>query len=368
MPLLSPHPLRESYQMDALSIMVSPSLFQFLKPLWSNQKALDVYEHYLGKEIRDNMLVYGIEFPLIFNAQGIDVARAPVAVHEDGSLTFAGAFPKATSVKFGYANIEYIEEYNQERLLHEHRYKNEAVYVYTCSTRRSMLGDYLEDEMSVINKIGPTTGFVTYGEFFHDGASCSNNLLNITTTYVLLNENVESAKPIEISDVDPKKKEGKDIALKALTTLVSRTSQELDEKIYYLEQFQKAVNEVAIFSVTNEKGIITDVNKNFEVISGYKKEELIGQSHNVVRHEDMPKEVFEKMWATIQQGEIWRGIVKNKNKNGKPYHVLSEISPIYNKDGSLKEYIGVRNDITELEEYKQIPITSLSMQMKNFMS
>ena len=325
----------------------------------NNKPVLDVYKHYLGNEIVNEILKKGTEFPLICNKNGIDIARSPIIVHDDGSLTLAGALQEGEKVRFGYADIRHIEEFNNNELLKQFSYKMEGVYTYSCAARRSMLGKYLNDELNVVEKIAPTSGFVAYGEFFHNVEDKSNSLLNISTTLVLLSEK----KPHE--QITHKKhntvhKDDRDITLKALTTLISRTSEELDENIYYLEQFKKAVDEVAIFSVTNEMGIIKDVNKNFENISGYTKEELIGKPHNIVRHPDMPKEMFQKMWQTIQSGQIWKGIVKNRKKNGQSYYVLTEISPVYNKDGSFKEYIGVRNDITELEEYKEILKTELS--------
>ncbi len=139
----------------------------------------------------------------------------------------------------------------------------------------------------------------------------------------------------------------------------------LDNNINYLKQFKKAVEEASIFSITDANGIIKEVNKNFETISGYTKEELIGKPHSIVRHEDMPREVFQDLWETIQSGKIWKGIVKNKCKNGKAYHVVSEIMPIYNPDGSLLEYISIRNDVTELEEYREVLKSELDIKNKS---
>ena len=140
---------------------------------------------------------------------------------------------------------------------------------------------------------------------------------------------------------------------------------QLDESLYYLEQFKKAVEEASIFSITDSKGIIKEANKNFQDLSGYTEKELLGQPHKIVRHEDMPKEAFKEMWDTIQSGNMWRGLVKNRKKNGKAYYVISEIAPIYNKDGSLREYISIRSDVTELEEYKNILKNELDTKSKN---
>ena len=140
---------------------------------------------------------------------------------------------------------------------------------------------------------------------------------------------------------------------------------ELDENLNYLNQFKKAVEEASIFSITDEKGIIKEVNKNFEDISGYSAEELIGKPHNIVRHEDMPAAAFKDMWKTIQSGKIWKGLVKNKRKNSKPYYVVSEVMPIFNSDGSFREYISLRSDVTELEEYKHVLKNELDTKNKS---
>ena len=319
----------------------------------NGERVLDIYDHYLGSDISGNILEYGIEFPLIYEQGGVLVARAAVAVDvEAGSITFAGEIPEGVEVTFGYANVEHIERNNRVKLEETFRYRQEGIYIYSCGSRRQMLGSFLGDEIACINQVGPTSGFITYGEFFHDAASCENNLLNITTTYVVINEN----EPSERFTLGAKKveKDRKDITLKALTTLIKRTSQDLDENIHYLEQFKNAVNEASIFSVTDEEGVITHVNENFEEISGYTREELIGRPHNIVRHPDMEPDVFGQMWAMIQKGKTWKGLVKNRRKDGQAYYVLSQITPIYYMDGSFREYIAIRNDVTELEEYKNI--------------
>lgn len=319
-----------------------------------HQKAVDVYKHYLGQGAVDHFLEYGMEFPLVFKQNGIDVARALVSFDAlDGSITFAGAIPEGKEVKFGYANVEHIENKNHTHLLQKHQIKNDAVYIFTCGARRHMLGNFLNNELKALSLVGRSIGFVTYGEFFHNLQQHENSLLNITTTYVCINEGESDRDALLDLDL-PTKVENKDIRLKALTTLLKKTSDELDENSYYLEQFRKIVDAASILSATNAKGKITYANENFQKISGYREDELLGKPHNIVRHKDMQASVFKDMWATIQSGEIWKGLVKNRHKDGSSYYVVSEIAPIYNKDGSLKEYIGIRMDVTELEEYKGV--------------
>jgi len=318
----------------------------------NGKSVLEKYRKYLGEDIVANILKYGIEFPLLFEQDGVQVARAAVAVDtKEGALRFTGEIPEGCLVRFGYANIDTIEQQNTQTL-QKLQSGYDGAYIYTCAARRQVLGEFLSEEIDSLASRMPCSGFVSYAEFFHNQKTKKNNLLNITTTYVLLREGSMVAKQ-ELAKQKLKHRH-EDIRLKALTHLISTTSKELEENVHYLEQFKKSVEEASIFSITNKQGIILEVNENFEKISGYSKEELLGKAHNIVRHEDTPKDVFEEMWSTIRSGKIWNGLVKNKRKDGRPYYVISEVSPIYNKDGSFREYIGIRNDVTELEEYKNL--------------
>lgn len=99
-----------------------------------------------------------------------------------------------------------------------------------------------------------------------------------------------------------------------------------------------------IISRTNLKGVITYVNDTFAQISGYSEEELIGKSHNIVRHPDMPKRVFKQMWEKLQRKEKWEGIVKNLRKDHGFYWVHAIISGVY-KNNELVEYKSIRTPI-----------------------
>lgn len=114
-----------------------------------------------------------------------------------------------------------------------------------------------------------------------------------------------------------------------------------------------------LISKTNTKGIITYVNDVFETISGYSREELIGKSHNIVRHPDMPPQAFEWLWSTIKQGFPWRGMVKNRCKNGDYYWVRATVAPII-ENNNVIGYVSVRQSptrtqISEAEElYREL--------------
>lgn len=98
----------------------------------------------------------------------------------------------------------------------------------------------------------------------------------------------------------------------------------------------------SLISETDTKGIITYVNRKFLEMTGYTREEAIGQPHNMLRHPDMPKDAFAQMWKTIQSGTIWEGYVKNLRKDGKYYWVIVNIVPKLDENGEINGYIASR--------------------------
>ncbi|MGZ3768340.1 MAG: methyl-accepting chemotaxis protein [Bdellovibrio sp.] len=113
------------------------------------------------------------------------------------------------------------------------------------------------------------------------------------------------------------------------------------------------MNLTSIVSEANLRGDIMNINEKFIEVSKYSKDELIGRPHNTTRHPDMPKEVFKEMWATIGRGKMFRGVVKNRAKDGTPYYVDAVIAPILGDNGKPRKYLGVRYDITESEIERQ---------------
>ena len=132
-----------------------------------------------------------------------------------------------------------------------------------------------------------------------------------------------------------------------------------------LTEYKDAIDEGSLVSKTDPKGIITYANDLFCQLSGYKLEELIGQPHNIVRDPDMPQSVFKEMWQTIKAKKTWKGIIKNRTKNGDIYYVQSTIKPILDANENILEYIAIRVDITELETYKEILKEDLNISHNN---
>ena len=101
-------------------------------------------------------------------------------------------------------------------------------------------------------------------------------------------------------------------------------------------------NSIRIVSSTTSKGVITHANKDFEQISGFPFDELVGQAHNIVRHPDMPQAAFKDLWETAKQQKPWMGIVKNRCKNGDHYWVDAFVIPYKGIDGKEDGFQSVR--------------------------
>ena len=107
-----------------------------------------------------------------------------------------------------------------------------------------------------------------------------------------------------------------------------------DEEIPY--------NGSTMITETDKEGFITYANRKFVQMSGYAKEELLGYSHNIMRHPDMPKKVFKEMWQQIKQGDAWKGYIKNLRKDGSHYWAVVFITPKHDEHGQLNGFIAAR--------------------------
>jgi len=165
-------------------------------------------------------------------------------------------------------------------------------------------------------------------------------------------------------------KDGKEIMVKLSITSLKNESDSItgylgiaeditDAKIKELEikNYLKLIDENIITSTTDLKGKITYSSKAFNTISGYSKDELIGKNHNIVRHEDIPDEIYNDLWETISNNKVWRGEIKNRKKDGGFYWVNATIYPIYDIYKNKIGYTAIRQDITDKKMIEIISIT-----------
>lgn len=126
-----------------------------------------------------------------------------------------------------------------------------------------------------------------------------------------------------------------------------------------------ALNTAAIVSTSDLQGNIIDVNDEFCRISKFTREELIGQNHRIVNSGFHSKEFFKEMWRTIGTGNIWRGQVRNKAKDGEIYWVDAVIAPVLGENGRPVEYLSIRFDITESKKNEELIVQRADELKKN---
>ncbi|MDP4088696.1 MAG: diguanylate cyclase [Bacillota bacterium] len=204
------------------------------------------YETYLGvKDITNYESARA--YPLVMDRHGVTTARIAGYNYEDGSLDFFGDIKEGEKVRFSYGHVENISE-NIERLCKEvMMHPSEGIFIYSCSCRRSFLGDSIEIETAPLQKIAPSAGFYTFGEFFH--VAGTNQLLNSTLTILVLSESERTGSSwlseTALDEASPDQRlVTKDIVadrnigvLRSLTHLVDKVTDEFaaaNEKLKYL--------------------------------------------------------------------------------------------------------------------------------------
>ncbi|MFE3866614.1 PAS domain S-box protein [Flavobacterium sp. LS2P90] len=138
-----------------------------------------------------------------------------------------------------------------------------------------------------------------------------------------------------------------DITEKALA------EQKIAEKAKEINDVRSALDESAIVTITDQKGVITFVNDKFCSVSKYSKEELIGQFHYVNNPEYQLNKFIKNIWITIANGKVWKGDIKNRAKDGSYYWVDSTIVPFLDNQGKPYQYIAISSDVTEQKLAKQ---------------
>jgi nitrogen-specific signal transduction histidine kinase len=190
----------------------------------NDRTALETYAYYLGHDISKNLPYVGIEFPLIVERNGIQIARAVIAKNDDGSLVFAGNLNVGDEVSFGYGNCNEILDKTQFHIDKISSKPVESIFIYSCMARRRFMPDKIEHETLIYNDLAPTAGFFTYGEFFSE--KDNKELLNQSMTVLALSEseNINNKK----LTVDIKK--GASSTVQALSHLIYVSTKELQKK------------------------------------------------------------------------------------------------------------------------------------------
>ena len=132
---------------------------------------------------------------------------------------------------------------------------------------------------------------------------------------------------------------------------LSATLQMVEHLNAQLQAQNNTLNKIAIVSITDLEGHIISVNENFCDVSGFSRDELLGNNHNILNSGEHSTQDFSKMWKTINDGKTWRGELKNKKKTGEYFWADTAIAPILNDEGNPKQFFSVQFEITKRKNY-----------------
>jgi len=125
------------------------------------------------------------------------------------------------------------------------------------------------------------------------------------------------------------------------------------------------IDDNIITSMTSHEGVIMEVSEALSRISGYSKEELIGQDHKIIRHPDTSDQTYDSIWSTVKSGRPWQGELKYKAKNGSFFWTDTLVYPKYNEDGLITGYTSIRQDVTDKKRVEELSVTDELTGMHN---
>ena len=204
---------------------------------------VDFYAKYLGKDVANALPATGIEFPLIIEKNGIKIARAVIAKHDDGSLSFAGNLNAGDRVRLGFGNAEMIINQPASALEKFCDKSIETFYLYSCMARRRYMPGFIQVEIEPFASLAPTSGFFTYAEFYHHNRQ--NQLLNQTLTAVALSESHDN----NVLDCKASSEISNEFSeytttIKALTHLIQQSSADLEAQAKKLDEEKQFSQEI----------------------------------------------------------------------------------------------------------------------------
>ncbi|MDD3342403.1 MAG: FIST N-terminal domain-containing protein [Sulfurospirillaceae bacterium] len=187
------------------------------------------YEKYLGSNVSQT------EFPLIIEKNGVAMARAVIAKHEDGSLSCGGNLANGDKFKIGFGDAKSLLKDPFQALTNLHQVKAETFFIYSCMARRRYMPDYINLGLDAFSNQATTAGFFTYSEFFHHNGH--NELLNQTLTVVALDESTQNITYDTPSLSTPSIEEASYAkTIQSLSTLIQQSSRDYEEQSKRLEK------------------------------------------------------------------------------------------------------------------------------------
>ncbi len=236
----------------------------------------------------------------------------------------------------------------------------EGVIVADASGRFVLFNDEAEAVLGMRPRdVGVSEWSTTYGCFYPDGVTpfpsdqlpLARALLGeVSAAEVFIrNQSVPQGVWISVSGT-PLRDENGDldggIVVFRDITAARQAEHQLRASLKQLEDLRYAVDQSSLVAITDRGGAILEVNEKFCEVTGYSREELIGQNHRMLKSGFHPAPFYEELWGTITSGRVWRRRICNRAKDGSPFWVDTTIVPLLT-DGKPERYLALRTDITE---------------------
>ena len=141
--------------------------------------------------------------------------------------------------------------------------------------------------------------------------------------------------------------------LKRYTETIYQKEREIERNVKLLEEYRRAIDESAIVAKTDARGIITYANEKLSRICGYAEEELVGSSHTILSHPDMPAGFFDRLQKSVAGNRVFNGTIKSRAKDGSTFFVDTTIVPITDTQDKITEYMAISYEVTDLVVAKE---------------
>jgi len=320
-----------------------------------NMSISEFYKKYLGEAATKSLPMTGIEFPLIIQKDGVELARAIVSKHDDGSFSFTGNLEEGTEVYIGIGE--------KQSILADHIKNNnssinvEAFFIYSCMARRRFIPDLVHQELEPFAALAPTAGFFTYGEFFTSKAGKKPLLLNQTLTAVALSE-VQKCDLQIISHTIGSKNNS---TIQALMHLLEVTSKELQEQTQEQKRIHQELNTKTktLERIQEMSGLGSwelDL-KTMKISWSYGSYKIYNidpslQAPNYDEFLEMvlpeDREKLKEVQKALEDGEIHSTEIRVKRNDGKVITVVESGKVLYDEMNQAIKIVGTTLDITDI--------------------
>jgi diguanylate cyclase (GGDEF)-like protein/PAS domain S-box-containing protein len=328
-----------------------------------DKSAVDTYAHYLGEDLAKGLPSIGIEFPLIVNRNGLNIARAIMLKKDDGSLIASGSIYSGEKVRIGFGNIKENIRASQKIIEQTSVKPSEVIFVYSSAARKYFMGEEIELEISPLQYISPTSGFFTHGEFF---TSDKQEFLNQTMTLVSLSEKDEVLSKT-IPKTKLKKRDINSASINALTHLINIATEEMKEQTESLKksnQLNKQLKERMELALIGSKTSVLDwdfTDNSFYIAPSWK--EMLGYTNEDLRnlpstwkklvHPDDRMVILAQLKDhKINKIKYFENNHRLRHKDGHWIWILGRAQILYDENDNPIRMIGTHTDITEEKEWQ----------------